>query len=172
MSGAVPPPPRREERLDALFDTAVEAVAELERCRTLLHDSLRAARFRYGEVQREMDRAGLLLGLAAVPARAGAVRPQLGVVLLAAAAAETGTAEAKEEGAEQSRGAYEFSMVNIAAGDGKDPAHWFASVPSMGLRECQQRFREVLGACVQVVQAQKRALAAARDYRVAAELTA
>ncbi|KAF8289985.1 hypothetical protein TcG_03984 [Trypanosoma cruzi] len=152
-----------EERLDSLFDTALEAVAELERRRSLLHSSLQAAHFLYSDVQWEMDRAGLVLGLAAVPALEGAVCPQLGVAWRA-----TSTEEMDKEGGEGSHDRYELSVVKMAAGEGKDPARWFASVPSKRLRACQQQFREVLNACVQVVQAQERALAAAETYCVAA----
>ncbi|RNE99137.1 hypothetical protein TraAM80_08364 [Trypanosoma rangeli] len=168
MSETASFPPHREERLDSLFDTAMEAVAELERCRARLHGSLQAAHFLYSDVQREMDRAGLILGLEAVPTKAGALRPQLGLVCLATAAEETATK--KEE--EQSQEYYEFAVVSMADGGENDSAHWFASAPSVGLRECQQRFREVVNACVQVVQAQKRAMEAAEAYRAVVAQTA
>ncbi|KEG05224.1 hypothetical protein DQ04_25251000, partial [Trypanosoma grayi] len=64
MSEPATPPPAR--RLDDLFDDAMDAVAALETCRTALHVLLQQAHFAYSDAQREMDRAGLLLGWSAV----------------------------------------------------------------------------------------------------------
>ncbi|ESL06663.1 hypothetical protein TRSC58_05660 [Trypanosoma rangeli SC58] len=168
MSETASFPPHRGERLDSFFDTAMEAVAELERCRARLHGALRVAYFLYSDVQREMDRAGLVLGLEAVPTMAGALRPQLGLVCRATAAEETAT----KKGEEQIQESYEFAVVSMADGDENDSARWFASAPSVGLRECQQRFREVVNACVEAVEAQKRAIAAAEAYRAVVAQTA
>ncbi|KAH9597871.1 hypothetical protein LSM04_004107 [Trypanosoma melophagium] len=157
----------KEKHLDSLFDAALGALEVLENSRVVLHSSLQEAHFSFNITQHEMERVGLLLAWDAVPTQKGAVQPHIGV--RTPAVAKDINHSHTEKNCDNNNNNNKWSLVEMRVDEGRDPLRWFAAVPSPALCGCQEQFRRVLHACVDVLQAQKEALAAAAVYREAIE---
>ncbi|ORC86338.1 uncharacterized protein TM35_000292200 [Trypanosoma theileri] len=174
-----------EKHLDSLFDATMESLEVLENSRAVLHSSMQEAHFSFNVTQREMERSGLLLAWDAVPTQEGAVQPLIGI-RIPAIVRDTNSGNEKKKNCDDNdkdsnlddndnnddnnnNDDDKWSLVEMNECEGRDPLRWFAAVPSPALCACQEHFRRVLHACVDVLQAQKEVLAAAELYREAAE---